>query len=90
MDLDLSKLEKHRTLLNEENVSHIEAVSSRVYFHKYSKLIDERFGFSSRNSIQIQKYDATDVINAIQVNSSGKKSYDLSHNLGDGMNIVKF
>jgi len=42
-----------------------EAVSSRFYFDSYSKLIDERFGFSKRNSIQIQKNNATDVINAL-------------------------
>lgn len=32
-----------------------EAVSSRIYFENYAKLIDERFQFSKRNSIQIQK-----------------------------------
>jgi len=42
-----------------------EAVSSRIYFDNYSKLIDERFGFSKRNSIKVEKYNATDVINAL-------------------------
>lgn len=42
-----------------------EAVSSRIYFDSYSKLIDERFQFSKRNSIQIAKNNATDVINAL-------------------------
>ena len=31
-----------------------EAVSSRIYFDNYSKLIDERFGFKKRNSIQVE------------------------------------
>ena len=30
-----------------------EAVSSRIYFDNYSKLIDDRFGFVKRNSIQV-------------------------------------
>ncbi len=42
-----------------------EAVSSRIYFENYAKLIDERFQFSKRNSIQIQKYNATDIINTL-------------------------
>jgi len=42
-----------------------EAVSSRFYFDNYAKLIDERFGFKKRNSIQIEKKNATDVINAL-------------------------
>ncbi len=42
-----------------------EAVSSRFYFENYSKLIDERFQFTKRNSIQIAKNNATDVINAL-------------------------
>ena len=42
-----------------------EAVSSRHYFDNYSKLIDERFGFKKRNSIQVEKKNATDVINAL-------------------------
>jgi CRISPR-associated protein Cas1 len=40
-------------------------VSSRIYFDNYSKLIDERFGFVKRNSIKIEKKNATDVINAL-------------------------
>ena len=42
-----------------------EAVSSRHYFDNYTKLIDERFGFKKRNSIRIEKKNATDVINAL-------------------------
>jgi len=42
-----------------------EAVSSRIYFDNYSKLIDERFGFKKRNSVRIEKKNATDVINAL-------------------------
>jgi len=42
-----------------------EAVTSRIYFDNYSKLIDERFGFVKRNSINVEKYNATDVINAL-------------------------
>jgi len=42
-----------------------EAVSSRFYFDNYAKLIDERFGFKKRNSVRIEKKNATDVINAL-------------------------
>ena len=42
-----------------------EAVSSRYYFDNYTKLIDVRFGFKKRNSIRIEKKNATDVINAL-------------------------
>jgi len=42
-----------------------EAVSSRIYFENYAKLIDDRFQFTKRNSIQIAKNNATDVINAL-------------------------
>ena len=42
-----------------------EAVSSRYYFDCYAKLIDDRFGFKKRNSIRIEKKNATDVINAL-------------------------
>jgi len=42
-----------------------EAVSSRYYFDNYTKLIDERFGFKKRNSVRIEKKNATDVINAL-------------------------
>ena len=53
---NISKLEK-------SGIS--EAVSSRHYFDNYSKLIDERFGFKKRNSVRIEKKNATDVINAL-------------------------
>ena len=42
-----------------------EAVSSRYYFDCFAKLIDDRFGFTKRNSIHIEKKNATDVINAL-------------------------
>ena len=42
-----------------------EASNSRIYFDNYSKLIDDRFGFTKRNSIKVEKYNATDVINAL-------------------------
>jgi len=42
-----------------------EAVSSRIYFENYVKLIDERFEFTKRNSIRIEKKNATDIINAL-------------------------
>ena len=53
---NISKLEK-------SGIS--EAVSSRHYFDNYTKLIDERFGFKKRNSVRIEKKNATDVINAL-------------------------
>jgi len=65
-ELQLSKLEEHLTLLSEDNVSKIEAVTSRIYFREYSKLIDERFEFKSRNApLRVKKDRATDVINAL-------------------------
>lgn len=48
-----------------EKVGLSEAVSSRIYFENYAMLIDERFEFTKRNSIQIEKQNATDVINAL-------------------------
>jgi len=42
-----------------------EAVSSRYYFDCYAKLIDDRFQFTKRNSIRIEKKNATDIINAL-------------------------
>lgn len=65
-NLDTSKLEHHLKLLNSDNVSKIEAVTSRIYWIQYSKLIDERFEFHSRNApLRVQKSRATDVINAL-------------------------
>ncbi|MCH7649107.1 MAG: CRISPR-associated endonuclease Cas1, partial [Thaumarchaeota archaeon] len=61
----ISKLKQYRKSLDHKNLKQIEAISSRIYFREYSKLIDERFQFTKRNSIQIQKYNATDVINAL-------------------------
>jgi len=66
VDLDLTKLEEYRKLLNKDNVSKIEAVSSRIYFREYSKLIDSRFEFEARNSpLRVKKDRATDVINSL-------------------------
>jgi len=42
-----------------------EAVSSRYYFDCFAKLIDDRFEFTKRNSIRIEKKNVTDVINAL-------------------------
>ncbi|MGY5148144.1 MAG: CRISPR-associated endonuclease Cas1 [Candidatus Nitrosopumilus sp. bin_7KS] len=60
----IEKLEKHLNNL-EDNILHSEAVTSRIYFGAFTKLIDERFEFSKRNSFRIQKNNATDVINAL-------------------------
>ena len=60
----IKKLEKHLNHL-EDNILHSEAVTSRIYFGAYTKLIDERFEFSARNSFSARKYGATDVINAL-------------------------
>jgi len=60
----IEKLEKHLDDL-EDNILHSEAVTSRIYFGAFSKLIDERFEFSKRNSFKVQKNNATDVINAL-------------------------
>lgn len=61
----IEKLEKHLNHL-EDNILHSEAVTSRIYFGAFSKLIDERFEFSARNSpLRVKKDRATDVINAL-------------------------
>lgn len=61
----IEKLEKHLNHL-EGNTLHSEAVTSRIYFGAFTKLIDERFEFTARNSpITVKKYGATDVINAL-------------------------
>jgi len=62
----ISKLKQYRHTLDHSKSKQIEAVSSRIYFREYSKLIDERFEFHSRNSpLRIKKDRATDVINAL-------------------------
>jgi len=61
----ISKLKQYRNLLDHKTPKQIEAVSSRIYFREYSKLIDSRFQFTKRNSFQIAKNNATDVINAL-------------------------
>lgn len=61
----IEKLEKHLNNL-EDDILHSEAVTSRIYFGAFSKIIDERFEFSARNSpITVKKYGATDVINTL-------------------------
>jgi len=62
----ISKLKQYRKFLDHSRPKQIEAVSSRIYFREYSKLIDERFGFEARNSpLRVMKSSATDVINAL-------------------------
>jgi len=61
----ISKLKQYGKSLDHSTSKRIEAVSSRIYFREYSKLIDERFQFTKRNSFQIAKSRATDVINAL-------------------------
>lgn len=62
----ISKLKQYRKSLCHTKPKQIESVSSRIYFREYSKLIDERFGFDSRNSpLRVKKDRATDVINAL-------------------------
>jgi len=62
----ISKLNQYRKSLDSVKPNQIEAVSSRIYFREYSKLIDERFEFDSRNSpLRVKKDRATDVINAL-------------------------
>jgi len=66
VDVDFVKLQEYRKSLTEDNISKIEAVSSQIYFREYSKLIDNRFEFKSRNApLRIKKDRATDVINAL-------------------------
>ena len=61
----LEKLKKHRNAMS-ENILHTEAVTSRIYFGAYSKLIPERFEFNSRNSpLRVKKDRASDVINGL-------------------------
>jgi CRISP-associated protein Cas1 len=60
------KLKQYRIQLETTKPKQIEAVSSRIYFREYSKLIDPRFEFKSRNSpLRVKKDRATDVINAL-------------------------
>ena len=63
-EISTIKLESHQN--SKENTLHLEAVTSRLYFIEFSKLIDERFEFDSRNSpLQVRKNHASDVINAL-------------------------
>jgi CRISP-associated protein Cas1 len=52
-------------ILKMQRTQQKEAVTSRLYFDSYTKLFDDRFGFTKRNSIKIMKNNATDVINAL-------------------------
>lgn len=62
----ISKLQEYRKQLDHIKSQKIEAVSGRIYFREYSKLIDKRFDFHSRNSpLRVKKDRATDVINAL-------------------------
>lgn len=62
----IAKLKQYRKSLETVSPKKIEAVSSRIYFREYSKLIDQRFEFKSRNApLKVAKYGATDVINAL-------------------------
>ncbi len=61
----IEKLKKHRDAMS-QNILHTEAVTSRLYFGAYSKLIPERFKFHSRNSpLRVKKDKASDVINGL-------------------------
>ena len=61
----IEKLKKHRDEMS-ENILHAEAVTSRIYFGAYSKLIPERFEFHSRNSpLRVKKDRASDVVNGL-------------------------
>lgn len=50
MNDEISKLKQYLIQLDSVKPNQIEAVSSRIYFREYSKLIDSRFEFKSRNS----------------------------------------
>jgi len=61
----IEKLKKHRDEIY-ENILHIEAVTSRIYFGEYFKLIPERFDFHSRNfPLRVKKDKASDVVNGL-------------------------
>lgn len=60
----IKKIKNYRNMI-EENTSLAESASSRIYFVEYSKLIPKRFEFNPRNSLQIRKDQASDVINGL-------------------------
>lgn len=63
-EISTLKLESHQN--SKENTLYLEAVTSRLYFAEFTKLIDERFEFGSRNSpLRVRKNHASDVINAL-------------------------
>ena len=65
LSIEIEKLKKHRDEAT-ENILHTEAVTSRIYFGAYSKLIPERFEFHSRNSpLRVKKDRASDVVNGL-------------------------
>jgi len=62
----ISKLESH--LANLDSIStpiQSESKTSHIYFRAFSKIIPERYEFSSRNQMKITKNQASDVINAL-------------------------
>jgi CRISPR-associated protein Cas1 len=62
----ISKLKQHQKTFDSVKPKHVEAVSTRIYFREYSKLIDSKFEFEARNSpLRVAKDRATDVINAL-------------------------
>lgn len=62
---EIEKLKNHHNDIS-ENILHTEAVTSRIYFGVYSKLIPKRFEFHSRNSpLRVKKDRASDVINGL-------------------------
>ncbi len=61
----IEKLKNHCNAMS-ENTLHTEAVTSRIYFGAYSKLIPERFEFHSRNSpLRVKKDRASDIVNGL-------------------------
>lgn len=60
----IAKLKNYCNMI-EKNILVAESASSKIYFVEYSKLIPKRFEFNPRNSLQIRKDQANDVINGL-------------------------
>ncbi len=60
----IGKIRNHLEKVD-ENINNAESASSRIYFAEFSKLIPKRFEFNPRNSLQIRKDEASDVINGL-------------------------
>ena len=61
----IEKLKSHLHTMS-QNILHSEAVTSRIYFREYSKMIPERFEFDSRNSpLRVKKDRASNVVNGL-------------------------